>query len=355
MPGLPARDMPLARRRRRHAARRQRPPPLPAPPCNLNACSSRHLQALAYPRCTVARSGVAAPLPPPVSNPTPAAPNPSLPFPAPPAPTSPSATSAPASPGCGPETRAGAGAVTPPSESDARSIGPPVPNLVAAPSLGVHGDLDPPLLAEAPSTPLPQGGHPAHHHPSSEEPRCGVAGGTDGGSRGEAERPPPPSAGPAPSTPVSHLSSLAEPFFPSGAPRRPKAMRWSEDSISSDSESDFSPPITTHASFTDVVRRSSHARETPRPARSVPCCPPKRSTSSQRRQHARSAAGSVKVAGDAGAGGGRVTHPPGETASLFTGGWDLPARPTKALRSASLPAKIGPACSAAEEEAHLTA
>ena len=58
----------------------------------------------------------------------------------------------------------------PPSESDARSLGPPAPDLVAAPSLGVHGDLDPPLLAEAPSTPLPQGGHSAQHHPSRDEP-----------------------------------------------------------------------------------------------------------------------------------------------------------------------------------------
>ena len=71
----------------------------------------------------------------------------------------------------------------------------------------------------------------------------------------------------------------------------------------------------------------------------VPCRPPERSTSGQRRQHERSTAGSVKAVGDEGTGGGRVAHPPGETASLFTGGWVLVARPTRALRSASLPAK----------------
>jgi hypothetical protein len=62
-------------------------------------------------------------------------------------------------------------------------------------------------------------------------------------------------------------------------------------------------------------------------------------TSSQQRQRARSTAGNIKAAGDAGAGESRVAHPPGETTSLFTGGGDHAARPTRALRSASLPAR----------------
>lgn len=68
-----------------------------------------------------------------------------------------------------------------------------------------------------------------------------------------ATQPPQAAAG----KPASSLSPVAAPFFPGSSPGRSKAMRWSDESEFSDSETP--PPLT----FAEVVRGSSLAREPP--------------------------------------------------------------------------------------------
>lgn len=117
------------------------------------------------------------------------------------------------------------------SRSKARTLGPLGLDPSADSSHAVHGDLGLQLLAEAPSTPLPQGALLAQHRLASEGPRSSAA---DCGSLGEAMQPSPPSMGPKPSILASLLSLLVKPFFMGGTLGRSKAMSWSEDSIFSD-------------------------------------------------------------------------------------------------------------------------
>lgn len=98
-----------------------------------------------------------------------------------------------------------------PFESVTRSLGPLAPNLAAAPSHGIHGELGLPLQAEPPSTSLSDSdGAPSpydvvgRHHSADADTDALAA------PREDAWSSPPP-AGPAPSTSASHLSPLVEP------------------------------------------------------------------------------------------------------------------------------------------------
>ncbi|CAD6258597.1 unnamed protein product [Miscanthus lutarioriparius] len=83
-----------------------------------------------------------------------------------------------------------------------------------------------------------------------------------------AANPAPPATQPNPPHPCStsrgkrpaSLSPHAPPFFPSGNPGRSKTMRWSDDAVYSDYESEAETAPSAKPSFLDVVRRGSSAQ-----------------------------------------------------------------------------------------------